>query len=114
VQIPTSPTPDGDNKTDLEPVPETSAEPALPPGHEALIFMADTDLDKTPVKAVDIFLKYKPRGSDKYVSEILLQNVPVISYSVAERQIKTHIPSEEVEKLKIASKKGKLQVLPIR
>jgi hypothetical protein len=117
-QTPAQYTPVGDNETDPEPVEPASEpiteEPALPPGHKALILMSDTSLEKTPVSAVDIFLKYKPKGSDRYVSKIVMQNVPVISYSVAERQIKIHIPAEEVEKLKIASKKGKLQVLPIK
>jgi hypothetical protein len=84
------------------------------PGYEALILQADISLEGTPARAVDIFFKYKPEGSKRYVTEILMQNVPVVSYSAAERQITIHIPAEDVENLKNASISGTVQVLPIR
>ena len=95
------------------PVP-IAAEPALPPGYEPLILQADISLEGTPAKAVDIFFKYKPEGSKRYVTERLMQNVPVVSYSAAERQIEIHIPAEDVENLKNASISGTVQVRPIR
>ena len=98
-----------------EPAPAPiAAEPALPPGYEPLILQADISLEGTPAKAVDIFFKYKPEGSKRYVTERLMQNVPVVSYSAAERQIEIHIPAEDVENLKNASISGTVQVRPIR
>ncbi len=93
---------------------QATGEAALPPGYKALILQADISLEGTPAKAVDIFFKYKPEGSKRYVTEILMQNVPVVSYSAAERQIEIHIPAEDVENLKDASDIGTVQVLPIK
>jgi hypothetical protein len=104
-------------QTEQAPAPEPSpvtGEAALPSGYEALILQADISLEGTPVKAVDIFFKYKPEGSKRYVTEMLMQNVPVVSYSAADRQITIHIPAEDVENVKNASISGTVQVLPIR
>ena len=96
-----------------KPVP-SEEETTLPAGYESLMLQADNLLDTPQAKAVDIFLKYKPKGSKQYVTEMLMQNVPVVSYLEAERQIEIHIPTEEVENLKNASLVGAVQVRPIR
>jgi len=105
-------------KQESAPAPEPAPaieEAALPPGYEALILQADISLEGTPpVKAVDIFFKYKPKGSKRYVTKIFMKNVPVVSYSAEERQIEIHIPAQDVENLKKASISGTVQVLPIR
>jgi hypothetical protein len=96
-----------------KPAPATE-ESTLPAGYESLMLRADTPLDAPPAKAVDIFFKYKPEGSKRYVTEMLMQNVPVVSYSAAEQQIEIHIPTRDVENLKNANIIGTVQVKPIR
>ena len=89
-------------------------ESTLPTGYKSIILRADTLLGTPPAKAVDIFFKYKPEGSKRYVTEMLMPNVPIVSYSASKRQIEIHIPAEDVENLKKASLIGTVQVRPIR